>query len=74
MPKYLVKTGLEYPPNRRVEAGEIVDDIPSKSIKWLREQGLIELVDGTGKEVEEVVEVVEVEEVAKPSSKSKVVE
>ena len=71
MPKYLVKTGLEYPPDRRVEAGEIVEDIPSKSIKWLREQGLIELVDGSGKEV---VEVVEVEEVAKPYSKSKVVE
>jgi hypothetical protein len=55
MPKYLVKTALEYPPNRRVEAGEIVDDIPAKSIKWLREQDLIKLVDGTGKEVEEVV-------------------
>jgi len=71
MPKYLVKTGLEYPPDRRVEAGEIVEDIPSKSIKWLREQGWIELVDATGKEVVEVVEVVEVE---KPISKSKVVE
>jgi len=45
MPKYLVKTGLEYPPNRHVEAGEIVEDIPAKSIKWLREQNLIELVD-----------------------------
>ena len=71
MPKYLVKTGLEYPPDRRVEAGEIVEDIPSKSIKWLREQGWIELVDGAGKEVVEVVEVVEVE---KTISKSKVVE
>ena len=47
MPKYLVKTGLEFPPDRRVEAGEIVEDIPAKSIKWLREQGMIELVDAT---------------------------
>lgn len=47
MPKYLVKTGLEFPPDRRVEAGEIIEDIPAKSIKWLREQGMIELVDAT---------------------------
>lgn len=47
MPKYLVKTGLEFPPERRVEAGEITEDIPAKSIKWLREQGLIELLDAT---------------------------
>lgn len=46
MAKYLAKVGLDYPPNKRVEAGDVVDDLPSKSIKWLREQGLIELVDG----------------------------
>jgi len=45
MPKYLVKTGLDFPPDRHVSAGEIVEDIPAKSIKWLREQNLIELVD-----------------------------
>ena len=62
MPKYLVKTGLEFPPNRRVEAGEVIDDVPSKSIKWLREQGLIELVDSSGKSVDApVVEEVEPE-------------
>jgi hypothetical protein len=60
MPKYLVKTGLEFPPNRRVEAGEVIDDVPSKSIKWLREQGLIELVDSSGKSVDApIVEKVE---------------
>ena len=48
MPKYLVKQGLDYL-NRRVEAGEIVDDIPSKSISWLKEQGIIELADGSTK-------------------------
>ncbi len=58
MPKYLVKAGLDYPPNRRAEAGSIVDDLPAKSIKWLREQGLIELLDGkTGEPVIEAIEV-----------------
>jgi len=45
MAKFKVNTGLTYG-NKVVEAGAIVDDIPSKSIKWLREQGLIEQVDG----------------------------
>jgi len=44
MAKFKVNTGLTYG-NKVVEAGAIVDDIPSKSIKWLREQGLIEQVD-----------------------------
>ena len=49
MPKYLVKQGLEYPPNRVVLVGEIVDDIPSRSVKWLREQGIIEAYDANAK-------------------------
>ena len=48
MPKYKVLVGIDYPPNRRAEIGDIVEDIPSKSIKWLREQGIIELADGKG--------------------------
>ena len=58
MPKYLVKTGLEFPPNRRVEAGDVIDDVPAKSIKWLREQGLIEPFDASAKAAvdKEVVE------------------
>ena len=47
MARYKVLTGLTYG-NKTVEAGDIVDDIPSKSIKWLREQNLIEQVDGKG--------------------------
>lgn len=35
--------GIDYK-TKRVEVGEIVDDIPRDSIKWLREQGYIELV------------------------------
>lgn len=45
VPHYRVLAGISYPPSRRAEAGEIVDDLPKRSIKWLREQGLIELVD-----------------------------
>lgn len=66
MPKYLVKTGLEFPPDRRVEAGEIIEDVPAKSIKWLREQGMIELVDAT---VEK--EVVELKKTASKSEDGK---
>lgn len=53
MPKYLVKQGLDYL-NRRVEEGDVVDDIPAKSIPWLREQGIIELVDGISKKKNDV--------------------
>lgn len=45
MPAYRVLVGLDYPPDRRAEAGDVVDDLPGKSIKWLTEQGLIEPAD-----------------------------
>ena len=47
MAKYKALTGLTYG-IKSVEMGTIVDDIPAKSIKWLREQNLIQLVDGKG--------------------------
>lgn len=59
MPKYRVKQGLEYPPNRVVKAGEIVDDIPSRSVKWLREQGIIEPADASAVSAVEEEPVVE---------------
>lgn len=46
MASYKVLVGLNYPPDRRVEPGEVADDIPGKSIKWLLEQGCIEPVGG----------------------------
>jgi hypothetical protein len=52
MAKYRVLVGIESA-SRRVEAGEVVDDIPAKSIKWLREQGLIEPADGKDVVVED---------------------
>jgi len=45
MPKYKVLKGIDYPPNKRAEVGDVVEDLPSQSIKWLREQGIVELLD-----------------------------
>lgn len=54
MAKYRTLTGLSYG-TKTVEANVIVDDIPAKSIKWLREQNLIELVDTKGVAIQEDV-------------------
>lgn len=40
---YLVKVGLNYPPDKRAEPGDIVTDLPGESLSWLIEQGYIEL-------------------------------
>lgn len=40
--KYRALVGLDYPPGKRAEAGEVVTDLPDKSIKWLVQQNLIE--------------------------------
>lgn len=38
--------GLNYgPKNKRVEAGEVVSDLPPESIGWLLAQGLVEKVE-----------------------------
>ena len=42
--EYTAAVGLNYPTAKgeaRVEAGDVVTDLPSKSISWLRDQGLI---------------------------------
>ena len=41
MAQYRALVGIDYPPNKRVEAGEIVSDLPGDAIKWLLEDGLI---------------------------------
>ena len=38
---YLAVDGIDYPPNKRVESGEVVDDLPSNAIKWLLDCGAI---------------------------------
>jgi len=44
MATYMAMTGIDYG-NKRVEAGELVSDLPTKSVAWLLEQGLIVLSD-----------------------------
>lgn len=46
MAAYKVLVGLDYA-GKRAEAGAIVDDIPSRSVAWLLDQGLIEKADGS---------------------------
>jgi len=42
---YKVLTGVDYPPDKRAEAGDVVDDLPATSISWLLSQGHIEDLD-----------------------------
>jgi hypothetical protein len=42
MARYRVLQGIDYPPNKRAEAGDTVEDLPAASIKWLTEIGAIE--------------------------------
>ena len=62
MANYMAMTGLDYD-NKRVEEGDIVSDLPAKSIAWLVSQGLIVLADEVtkpqaqqkGKKIEEEI-------------------
>lgn len=63
MARYRVLSGIDYPPNKRAEAGKIVDDLPATSIKWLLDSGIIEDADKPANVVEEPkVEAPKVEE------------
>lgn len=42
--EYEALVGMNYG-DRRVEEGEIVDDLPEESVKWLLEQGHIRKVE-----------------------------
>lgn len=46
MAAYKVLVGLDYA-GKRAEAGAIVDDLPSRSVTWLLDQGLIEKADAS---------------------------
>jgi len=51
MAKYRVLTGINYPPDKRAEPGDIVTDLPAKSIPWLIDNKAIEVVpEGSEKE------------------------
>ena len=46
MPDYNVLVGLNYgPTDKRVEPGDVTGDLPPESVKWLVEQGHIELIE-----------------------------
>lgn len=45
--KYRALVGLNYPPAKRAEAGDVVSDLPEKSIKWLIKAGKIEKLGST---------------------------
>ena len=65
MARYRVLQGIDYPPNKRAEAGKIVEDLPATSVKWLLESGIIEDSDKPAKKIETpVVEEPKVEPVA----------
>ena len=53
MAKYRVLQGIDYPPNKRAEVGDVVEDLPATSIKWLLESGAIEDSSKPAKIVEE---------------------
>jgi len=56
MAQYRVLTGLNYPPDKRAEIGDVVDDLPAQSVKWLLADGLIEDASKPAKPKAEVVE------------------
>lgn len=49
MSSYKVLTGIDYPPNKRAEIGDVVSDLPTSAIKWLVEGNHIELVEQQSK-------------------------
>ncbi len=71
MATYKVLVGIDYG-DKRAEAGDTVSDLPTKSVSWLLEQGIIESIDDSSpvtaknsrsKKTEEVVlETIEEEE------------
>jgi hypothetical protein len=65
MTQYRVLQGIDYPPNKRAEAGDVVGDIPAQSVKWLLDSGIIEDTDKPTKKTEQpVVEEPKVEPLA----------
>ena len=66
MTQYRAVVGVDYPPNKRIEAGDLVSDLPEKDVKWLLSSGFIEEVNGKGETITPVVEEI-IEPVAEES-------
>jgi hypothetical protein len=45
MTAYKVLVGVDYA-GKRAEPGDIISDLPPKSVGWLTEQGIVEKADG----------------------------
>ncbi len=41
-PKYRVNVGINYPPNKRAEAGDVIDNLPPGAEESLLKLGVIE--------------------------------
>lgn len=46
--RYEVKVGVNYPPDRRAEIGDVVDDLPDYAIEGLLASGVISKVEDDG--------------------------
>ena len=44
---YEVLAGIDYPPNKRAEAGDQVSDLPESAIPWLLSSGIIKESEST---------------------------
>lgn len=45
--EYTILQGIDYPPNKRAEAGQTVSDLPKEAISWLLKSGIIKPVAPT---------------------------
>ena len=44
-PAYKVNVGINYPPGKRAEPGDVVTDLPPAAVKGLLESGVIEVAE-----------------------------
>lgn len=56
--EYVVLSGIDYPPNKRAESGDVVTDLPKEAIAWLLDCGAIAPVGQEAPAAEAVVEAV----------------
>jgi hypothetical protein len=60
--EYVALTGIDFPPNKRIEAGEVVSDLPKEAVAWLLESKAIQRKGAASeKETPQAVEVEAVE-------------
>lgn len=59
MTQYRVLAGIDYPPNKRAEIGDVVNDLPGGAIKDLLRDGVIEPAEGKKITVKEEPVIVE---------------